>query len=584
MRQYLLEIYYLLGAERKKLPILIGLFICASLLELIGLGLVGPYVSLLTNSDPLEGGFANILISIGLENNPQSLIPILGFILIAFFFIKTIANIWVNYKIFTFSQNQDVRLRSHLMKSYQSLTFTDYMQRNSSEYVDICLRIVGQYTKAVLINLLRAIADIIVTFSIVIFFMWHFGEVLLILLVLFSILIYSYNFFVKGALKRYGKITNISSKKVIQALNESMSGFKEIRILNKESYFYNKLNYNSKRFAKNQKYSLILSSLPRFIMEFIMIVFIVSIVLFYFKNTVGIISSLPMIGMLGVATIRVFPAASNISTTLTQLNYSRDAVSILYKDILNFNQDIAIKTSKEDKNKANFENFKSLEIKGISFYYPNSSKIILNDINIKINKGDSVGIIGPSGSGKSSLVDVLLGLLEPSKGEILYNKKPIEKNLSNWRSQIAYIPQEIFLIDDTLRHNVALGIEDANIDNNLVYQSLKQASLLEMVEQMENGIETILGENGVRLSGGQRQRIALARSFYNGRDILIMDEATSALDTKTEEEIVREIQQFKGKRTIIVIAHRLTTVMNCDYILRLEDGCIVNSGPPKQVL
>ena len=582
MRQYLLEIYYLLGAQRKKLPILIGIFIFASLLELISLGLVGPYVSLLTNSEPLEGSFANILTSFDLKNNPQFLIPFLGLLLIAFFFIKTLANIWVNYKIFSFSQNQDVLLRSHLMKSYQSLTYEDFIQRNSSEYVDVCMRIVGQYTKGVLVNLLRAIADIIITFAIVIFFMWQFGEVLFILLVLFSVLIYTYNFFLKGALNRYGKITNISSKRSIQALNEGMSGFKEIRILNKESYFYNKLNYNSKRFAKNQKYALILSSLPRSLLEFILIVFIVSIVLFYFDNTAGIISSMPMIGMLGVATIRIFPAANNISTTLTQLNYSRDAVSILYNDIVKFNQDSTIKTPSEDK--PNLEEFESLEIKGLSYNYPSSSKIILDDINIKINKGDLVGIIGPSGSGKSSLVDLLLGLLAPTNGEIFYNKKPLEENLKNWRSQVVYIPQEIFLIDATLRLNVALGVESADIDNNLVYQSLKQASLIEMVEQMENGIETVLGENGIRLSGGQRQRIALARSFYHGRNLLIMDEATSALDNKTEEEILKEIRQFKGDKTIIVITHRLTTVMNCDYIFRLEDGRIVDSGPPKQVL
>ena len=578
----MLEIYYLLGAQRKKLPILIGIFIFASLLELISLGLVGPYVSLLTNSEPLEGSFANILTSFDLKNNPQFLIPFLGLLLIAFFFIKTLANIWVNYKIFSFSQNQDVLLRSHLMKSYQSLTYEDFIQRNSSEYVDVCMRIVGQYTKGVLVNLLRAIADIIITFAIVIFFMWQFGEVLFILLVLFSVLIYTYNFFLKGALNRYGKITNISSKRSIQALNEGMSGFKEIRILNKESYFYNKLNYNSKRFAKNQKYALILSSLPRSLLEFILIVFIVSIVLFYFDNTAGIISSMPMIGMLGVATIRIFPAANNISTTLTQLNYSRDAVSILYNDIVKFNQDSTIKTPSEDK--PNLEEFESLEIKGLSYNYPSSSKIILDDINIKINKGDLVGIIGPSGSGKSSLVDLLLGLLAPTNGEIFYNKKPLEENLKNWRSQVVYIPQEIFLIDATLRLNVALGVESADIDNNLVYQSLKQASLIEMVEQMENGIETVLGENGIRLSGGQRQRIALARSFYHGRNLLIMDEATSALDNKTEEEILKEIRQFKGDKTIIVITHRLTTVMNCDYIFRLEDGRIVDSGPPKQVL
>ena len=183
--------------------------------------------------------------------------------------------------------------------------------------------------------------------------------------------------------------------------------------------------------------------------------------------------------------------------------------------------------------------------------------------------------MGPSGSGKTTLVDVLLGLLEPQSGTVKFNGKPMQQNFGEWRSQVAYLPQQVFLIDNSLRGNVALGEEESEIDETRLREALRQARLSELVEQLPQGVDTILGERGVRLSGGQRQRVALARVFYHGRSVLVMDEATSALDNETEKEIVAEIQRLKGQKTMIVIAHSLTTVQNCDRIYRLEQGIIM---------
>ena len=203
---------------------------------------------------------------------------------------------------------------------------------------------------------------------------------------------------------------------------------------------------------------------------------------------------------------------------------------------------------------------------------------------MEINAGESIGLIGPSGSGKTTLVDMLLGLLEPQQGNIQYNGEGVKTVLQQWRSQAAYIPQQVFLIDDTLRHNVAFGIDNDEIDNDRLQESLRQSKLIKVVEQLPQGVETILGENGVRLSGGQRQRVALARAFYHGRDILVMDEATSALDDQTEQEIVKEIDQLKGKKTMIVIAHRLTTLKHCNRIYKLENGRVVAVGSYKELI
>ena len=223
-------------------------------------------------------------------------------------------------------------------------------------------------------------------------------------------------------------------------------------------------------------------------------------------------------------------------------------------------------------------------INGVKFSYPNTTLIALNNISLEIQSGESIGLIGVSGSGKTTLVDILLGLMSPQQGTIKYNGNPLHDVLSIWRDQVAYMPQEIFLIDDTLKRNIALGVNDENIDDKILELALDQAELKEIVYHLPDGIDTIIGERGVRLSGGQRQRIALARAFYHGRNILVMDEATSALDSETEKEIVDEIQKFKGKKTIIVIAHRSSTIQYCDRIYKLENGSIVKQGSPKEMI
>ena len=228
--------------------------------------------------------------------------------------------------------------------------------------------------------------------------------------------------------------------------------------------------------------------------------------------------------------------------------------------------------------------FHKLVLDGIQYFYPESKMPALDQISLRIQEGETVGFIGPSGAGKTTLVDLILGLLKPSKGSLLYNGEELKGSLSRWQSQIAYLPQQVFLIDNTLRNNVALGINDNEIDDQLVHESLYNASLKAFVDTLPQGVETKLGERGVRLSGGQRQRVAIARAFYHGRNVLVMDEATSALDHETESEIVEEIKRLKGKKTIIVIAHRLTTVEHCDRIYCLEKGKIVNSGPPSKIL
>jgi ABC-type multidrug transport system fused ATPase/permease subunit len=291
---------------------------------------------------------------------------------------------------------------------------------------------------------------------------------------------------------------------------------------------------------------------------------------------------MPTLGIFGIAAIRLMPSANQILNGISQIRFGRHTVSRLVLDIQYQKRLMGLKprlTSVRD-----YDAFQSMILKDVCYSYPKTKQHALNKVSLNIHANDSIGLIGSSGSGKTTLVDVLLGLLEPKSGEILFNGRPLNGCLDNLRSQVAYLPQEVFLIDDTLRKNVALGIEDSEIDNKKINIALKQARLSELVDMMPQGVDTMLGERGARLSGGQRQRIALARAFYHGRSILVMDESTSALDSETESEIIKEIKQLKGHITLIVIAHRLATVQHCDRIYRLETGEIVEEMDYKSIL
>ena len=324
-----------------------------------------------------------------------------------------------------------------------------------------------------------------------------------------------------------------------------------------------------------------ISSVPRYFLELIMIVFIVVIVVIYSFQEKELELVVPILTMFSIAAIRLFPTVNQIVGGISHIRFGRPVVALLYKDLKdadlnNFNYTTTI------KNEAS--KFESIELRNVSYTYPSRDLKVINDLSIKIKKGDSVGIIGPSGSGKTTLLDILLGLIEVDKGSVLFNGGDLNIHLQDWKSHVAYIPQNIFIIDDTIARNVALGVPDDKIDFNMLDNAINQSKLAELLNQMPDGLNTILGEDGVQLSGGQRQRVALARAFYHNRDILVMDEATSALDNETESEIVEEIKSLKGNKTLIVIAHRLSTVKHCDYIYKIEKGKITKSGNYQSVI
>jgi len=580
--QYLIEILYLVGESRSKLPALILLFLFSSILDLLGLGLIAPYVSLIMNFENQNiDWIGNKIIALGLPMEQEFILIWMGVVLITVFLFKALTALYINHTIIVFSNMQEVRLKSYLMQTYQHLPYTEYIKRNSAEYVNAIIGHTISFRGALEMGL-KTLSDGIIAIAIFSLLALTNGIALSLLVIILGVLVFGYDRMFRSRIKEYGRQSHHYATRLVQGVNEGIEGFKEIRILGREKYFYDLIKHNAERWTQNQGKTNIISSSPRYFLEFVLITFIVMLVITAYLFGNNLKALVPTIGFIGMAALRLLPVIHGLSNSLVHLRHNRFAVGWLYTDLIKLKE--SPKSVLKSSTKSTNGEFHELVLDGIQYFYPESKMPALDQISLRLQEGETVGFIGPSGAGKTTLVDLILGLLKPSKGSLLYNGEELKGSLSRWQSQIAYLPQQVFLIDNTLRNNVALGINDNEIDDQLVHESLNNASLQEFVDTLPQGIETKLGERGVRLSGGQRQRVAIARAFYHGRNVLVMDEATSALDHETESEIVEEIKRLKGKKTIIVIAHRLTTVQHCDRIYYLEKGKIVNSGPPSKIL
>ena len=581
------KLYNLLG-KREKLK-LVGLFVMmlvAAFLEVAGIGMIPAFVSIVTDPDkvmqyePAEG----LLLWLGIETS-RDLLFWGSFALIGIFIVKNLYLIFYFYLQARFIQNLRYRFSTRLMTSYMQAPYTFHLKRNSSELLRNAAQEVQLMTNQALMPLIMIAKEAVMVLGIIIFL---FAVEPLISLIVLGLLGGGTGLFLQFTQKRmksYGKKDQKMRQQIIKSLNQGVGGIKDARILNREPLFIEKFRKAVRNSTIYATYKQFFSKANKPIVETVAVggMLLIAVVMVWQGRAVSAI--VPTLTLFAMGTMRLMPAIQQITASLTRFRYGVITINPIHDDI----NELAEygRHLKADRKKMDGERLPLKEVlsaTNLHYHYPDSEERALRGVDFSVPRGSAVAFTGPSGAGKTTIVDVVLGLLDPQQGKILVDGNSIYDNLSAWQRNIGYIPQHIYLADETLRNNIAFGIPAKEIDDEKVWSAIKLAQLEELVNKLPKGLDTIVGESGTRLSGGQRQRVGIARALYNDPQVLVMDEATSALDNITEKHIINAIERLKGERTIIMIAHRLTTVENCDKIYFMRDGQIESSGTYNELI
>ncbi|MBD2260598.1 ABC transporter ATP-binding protein [Pseudanabaena sp. FACHB-2040] len=587
MLQYFKKIWFILGDSGRKLPSLFLFFIFSSVLETFGIGMLGPFFAVVSDPAliqrvPILQQVYNVL---NVSSN-ETFIIFLCILIAVVFVIKSIAYLLSKFYILKFSHSHRAKIVQKLNRAYLNSDYNYFISKNSSGLTKNIISETQAFCSSVLLSLLYGISNCI-TLALLCWLMYTANSLLLtaILASLLPVILLIYG--LKNKLKVWGQTLSEATQKVIQTLNQGLGGFKETRVIGAAPYFETQMTGYAQQYARTASLVGSFEMMPRVLIEASLVIFIVSFVaisqIVLSNSTEQLISSL---SVFAVASIRLLPAASQIISAVGNLQSTRHVVDILYADLKEsekqlslHSSSIAERASKEAGSVASKISFNNkIQLSKVFYQYSQELNPAINGISLEINKGESVAFIGKSGAGKTTLVDVILGLLVPQKGGITVDGESIYNDLRAWQNLIGYIPQSIFLLDDTVERNIAFGVPDHLIDYQKLEAAVAAAQLEEVVTQLPNGIHTRVGERGVMLSGGQRQRIGIARALYHEREILVLDEATSALDNETEKQITAAIQNLSGKKSVIMIAHRLSTVEHCNRVYLLEKGMVVKSG------
>jgi len=558
--------------------VLFILLFVGTLFEMLGLGVLIPLFNIMLKDNikqeyPILVPFINLI-----GNPPQTTLVIYAMTsLVILYFIKTCFLIFLTWKQSKFSSEISADLSHRLFNGYLNQPYTFHLQKNSSELLRNIQTEVGLFLSVSQYAITFAIefsAAIGVAFMLI--FIEPFGALIVILFLFFSAILF--HNITKKSLLVWGEKRQYHDEKINKHLIQGLNGVKDLKILGREHEFVSLFSLHNKEKAKitNKQSTLLL--IPRFYLELLAIIGLAVLTISMIIQERPISQLIPILGIFLAAAFRMIPSVNRIMSSIQYMKYAQPVIDLLYKEFH------AINTTQDYSNNHIIPFKNDIFINSICFSFSGVQDMVIKDVSYKINKGTSLGIIGSSGSGKSTLLDIILGLLIPSQGSIYVDGIEYRNGLRCWQNMIGYVSQNIFLTDDTLKSNIAFGIPFKEINDDFIHNAIKLAQLEDFIDSLPEGLNTIVGERGVRLSGGQKQRIGIARALYKNPPILILDEATSSLDTKTESEVMKAVNELKGLKTLIIVAHRLSTVASCDQIIKLEKGVIVQQGPPSEVL
>jgi len=554
--------------QKKALLLLSGLLFIGMLFEILGLGILFPILTVLLDPEKM-GIWLNEIAYF--DFSIYSYNEILIFCLVSIFVVylsKTLFLVYLTYKQNIILENVVAHIQKRLYSKYLFQSYKNHLYKNLSQMMkDVQLESI--YFKNFFRSMLTLIVELALVSSIILTILYLEPVGAISIGLIFGSLALLYFQVTKGKIKKWGDKRQSLDSYISKILMNSLSGIKEVKLLDKENFFLDRFTKNNSDKVKVASNHQTLTQISRFYLELITIVGMVSLILILISNGVNTSEIVTLLGVFVAAAFRMIPSINRIIAALQNLKYYSSSVEVINEELFN------IPLNKKDK-PIPFEFTKKTTIENLDFSY--KKKKILEGINLVIQKGETIGIIGESGSGKSTLVDLLNGLLKPTKGTIKVDDRNIEEFITSWQLSIGYVGQEIFLIDDTIRANIAFGIEEEKIDHNKINQVLKASQLSKFIRELENGVETRVGDRGIQLSGGQRQRIGIARALYHNPSVLIFDEATASLDDQTEKQVMRSIYNLKQNKTMIIIAHRISTLNQCDKIYEIKHGQIKLKG------
>ena len=564
--------------QRRQLVLVVAGTFVAGALEMVGIGAIPAFVGLLVDPEKLLPFLPGSFITDSIRQISKSNLILLGAALVAgVFLFKNLYVVSLIYAETHLAQGLTASISNRLFQGYLHTPYTFHLQRNpaelvrnlteeavyASQFVKAGMRLVREGLALIFILVLMVLVEPVVS------------------LIVCSLLVVATGAFflsVRGALMHRGKLCEDHWSRRVQVISQSLGAIKDAKILGRESHLTQVFSGEVQGLQRHETFYEVVSALPRYVLEAVAVTAIVPIASAFAFLGRPFDEMLPVLALFGVAVIRLVPAMAAINTSLVDIRYRRPAMELVCSELLALEaprESQAVKSSVHPKFSKMRE---AICIENVHYRYPEAPTESLAGLSLKITSGTTIAFVGPSGAGKSTLIDIILGLLTPTRGHVLVDGRDIQEDLTGWQRQIGYVPQDIYLFDDSIRRNIAFGLPDDEINDLAVARAVQTAQLEDLVRTLPHGLDTPVGNEGVRLSGGQRQRIAIARALYHDPSILVMDEATNALDHETEREIIGAIDRLRGDRTIILVAHRLTTIRHCDTVYLLNAGKLQDQG------